>query len=63
MKPEQELELMGYTYYEPTLDEHRHIRKDYNPVTLLFFTLIGLFGISLALLMVFNNQVMHLLGN
>ncbi|MDB5252883.1 MAG: hypothetical protein JWP27_2052 [Flaviaesturariibacter sp.] len=59
MKTEQDLELLGFTYYEPAMNEHRNIRKDYNTATLLFFTLVGLFGISLAMILVFNDQVLH----
>lgn len=63
MKTENELELLGYSYYEPISNEHAHIRKETNAVALLFFTLIGLFSIALFAVMFFTDKLQVLFGN
>ena len=62
MKTENELELLGYSYYEPVSNEYQDIRKEINPVTLLFFTLVSLFGVALFLVMFFTDKLQILSG-
>lgn len=63
MKTENELELLGYSYYEPASNEYKNIRKETNPVALLFFTLIGLFGVALLSVMFFTDKLQVLFSS
>ncbi|MDB5195822.1 MAG: hypothetical protein JWP88_192 [Flaviaesturariibacter sp.] len=63
MNYENELESLGYSYYEPASNEYRNIRKEINPVGALFFILIGLFSIALLSVMFFTDKLNLLFGN
>lgn len=63
MNYDNELESLGYTYYEPASNEYHNIRKEINPVGALFFTLIGLFSIALLGVIFFTDKLSALFGN
>jgi uncharacterized membrane protein YecN with MAPEG domain len=55
MNYENELESLGYTYYTPNAKEHQNIRKEYNPVAILFVALLAMFGICVWVIMFYLN--------
>lgn len=59
---EQELESLGYKYYTPEANEHRNIRKEANPIAILFFTLVGLFAACVCAILYFQNGFSSIFG-